>query len=160
MPSFQLADDLLPRARALLERERDRLHGVVDGTLELTGGSSVPGALTGGDVDLHLRVPPDSLGSAVEALRDIYDVVLPEIWSETLATFYVRGDERIGVAVTPIGSEHDRRFVGAWDRLRGDPGLLAAYNAMKMAHADADEDRYRAAKAAFFDGIDGSSGST
>ena len=45
---------------AVLARESRRLAELgVPGELVLVGGCSVPGALTRGDVDLHLRVPPE-----------------------------------------------------------------------------------------------------
>ncbi len=153
MPEFQLADPRLARAQAILEREAQRLSDIPGAILELTGGSSMTGALTGGDVDLHLRVPPQAFAAAVEGLSARYVVVHPEIWSATLATFEVPGNERIGVAATPIGSEHDLRFRSAWQRLRADPAALGAYNAMKRAHADADEATYLAAKAEFFEDL-------
>ena len=153
MPAFRPAREVLPRAIEVLERERARLRAVVDGRLELTGGSSVPEALTGGDIDLHLRVEPASFGAAVDALRAQYRVAHPEIWCETLATFEIPGDEPVGVALTPVGSAHDRRFVAAWEALRTDPSALRAYNAMKRAHADGGEGAYLAAKARFFDAL-------
>ena len=153
MPEFHLAFAGLPRARAILDREAKRVRDIPGAVLNLTGGSSVAGALTGGDVDLHLRVPPQAFETVVALLRDRYEVVHPEIWSASLATFQVPGDELVGVAVTPIGSEHDLRFRRAWDRLRADPEALDAYNAMKRAHADGGDEGYRAAKAAFFDAI-------
>jgi GrpB-like predicted nucleotidyltransferase (UPF0157 family) len=149
---MQLSDDVLPRARTVLRRERRRLKGIVAGELVLTGGASVPGALTVGDIDLHLRVPPPAFATAVDALQELYDVALPEIWTETLATYVVRGED-VGIAVTPIGSVHDRRFTDAWQRLRTHPELLAEYNEMKRRQADADEATYLAAKAEFFDGL-------
>ena len=154
MPEFAPASAGLPRARAILDRETERLRDISGAILELTGGSSVAGALTGGDVDLHLRVPPQAFEAAVALLRDRYEVVHPEIWSPSLATFQVPGDELVGVAVTPIGSEHDERFRRAWDRLRTDPAALAAYNAMKQAHAESDDAVYLAAKTAFFENLD------
>ena len=152
MPAFRPADEILSRAHAVLERERERLAPLVSGQLELTGGSSVAGALTGGDIDLHLRVAPSHFEETVKRLREHYDVVHPKIWSATLATFAGRDPgEDIGIAVTPIDSEHDRRFRTAWARLRSDPGALASYNAMKMRYASGEPEEYRAAKAAFFD---------
>lgn len=149
---FQPATDLGTRPTDVLEREQGRVQALVPrGSLELTGGSSLPGALTGGDIDLHLRVPPADFAAAVAALSAIYDVVLPEIWAPTLATFALRGGEDVGIAVTPIGSEHDRRFVAAWSTLREDRGALGRYNDMKAAHAGTDDAAYRRAKAAFFD---------
>jgi GrpB-like predicted nucleotidyltransferase (UPF0157 family) len=136
----------------VLHRERERIRPLVPGHFELTGGSSLPGALTGGDIDLHLRVAPKAFAAAVEVLDDVYHVVNPGIWTDTLATFVTREpDEDVGIAVTSIGSEHDRRFRSAWARLRRDPSMLAAYNALKAMHAGSDKAAYSASKAAFFD---------
>jgi GrpB-like predicted nucleotidyltransferase (UPF0157 family) len=154
MRTLRLAADLGAQPMETVERERRRLQPLIAGELELTGGSSVPGALTGGDIDLHLIVHADDFVDAVDALGSLYDPVHEEIWSATLATFAVRGNEDVGLAVTPIGSEHERRFRSAWAILRSDPTALADYNAMKLAHAAADEATYRRAKARFFDALD------
>ncbi len=146
------SDELLDHARAVCRRERRRLQHLTDGELVLTGGSSVPGALTVGDVDLHLRVAPADFTQVVERLRDLYEVVHPDIWTATLATFAVPGED-VGIAVTPIGSEHDRRFTAAWNRLRSEPKRLEAYNAMKRQHASPGGGAYLAAKSRFFDEI-------
>jgi hypothetical protein len=142
----------MDRAHAILARERRRLADVVDGELLLTGASSLPGALTGGDVDLHLRVDPSAFGPTVSALRGFYEVVHPEIWTDTLASFGVLGED-VGIVVTPVGSVHDRRFTGAWRRLATEPDLLQQYNAMKRAHDGGNEADYLAAKRAFFDAL-------
>lgn len=152
MTRFVLASKLLPEARGIADEQAERLRSLVpDGELILTGGSSVHDALTRGDIDLHLRVPEPRFAAAVEALRTICDVARPEIWAGTLATFTDRDDPRVGIAVTPIGSAHDRRFVRSWERLREDAGALEAYNAMKRAHAGGDRAAYEREKAAFFD---------
>lgn len=151
------SDKLLEHALAVLSRERKRLDSVTNGELVLTGGCSVPGALTTGDVDLHLRVAANDFAAVVGRLRDVYTVVLPEIWTGTLATFGVPG-EAVGIAVTPIGSEHDLRFTRSWERLRSEPALLKQYNAMKREHAGGDASAYLAAKARFFDALDASAG--
>ena len=142
----------MPAAHRVLASQARRIRSLgADGELTLTGGSSVPRALTRGDIDLHLRVSADRFATTVEALRATYAVVHPEIWTTTLATFVDPDDSRVGIAVTPIGSEHDRRFVESWQRLRADPDALAAYNAMKRAHAGADPAAYERAKSEFFD---------
>ena len=150
MPEYRTSDEIIGRARSVLRRERRRLAGLTDAPLVLTGGSSVPGALTVGDVDLHLRVDPSDFPMVVERLRGLYEVVHAEIWTDSLATFAVSG-EQVGIAVTPRGSEHDARFTAAWERLRSEPELLEAYNGVKRAHAASDDSTYRAAKSAFFD---------
>jgi hypothetical protein len=104
-----------------IERARRRALGV-EGQLHLTGGTSVAGALTRGDVDLHLRVRPAAFAAVVARLRSVYLVVHPEIWAATLATFTVPAALPTGIAVTPAGSEHDLRFTRTWQLLATDPG--------------------------------------
>lgn len=155
-PDFAASESMVGRAREALERERVRIAGLcADAEVELTGTSSVGGMLTSGDIDLHVRVPEARFPAVVDALRGTYDVVLPDIWSATLATFTVRGDPSVGVAVTPIGSTHDRRFRRSWQRLRNDPIAAERYNALKRAHAGRDAGTYAAAKSAFFDEMAG-----
>jgi GrpB-like predicted nucleotidyltransferase (UPF0157 family) len=147
-PALRLADDLQDAARDLLAAEHARLAPLLPAhDLRHTGGSSVPGALTRGDIDLHLRVAPADFATTVARLREVYPVVHPEIWQATLATFTVPAALPAGLAVTPAGSVHDVRFTRCWQLLAADPALLAGYNAMKRAAGDDYEQR----KSAFFD---------
>ena len=58
MTRLPRSEQLLALAREVLCRERQHLAALgVPGDIALVGGASVPGALTVGDVDLHLRVP-------------------------------------------------------------------------------------------------------
>ncbi|MEV4350982.1 hypothetical protein AB0J83_41525 [Actinoplanes sp. NPDC049596] len=151
MPPLRRSDDVIETARAILRAERTRLSSLIgDHELLLVGGSSVLGALTKGDVDLHLRTPPHAFASTVAVLRGIYRVVLPEIWQPTLATFELDATLPTGIAVTPAGSEHDRRFTRTWQRLAADPALLRAYNDLKLTSQHAPDD-YERRKSAFFD---------
>jgi GrpB-like predicted nucleotidyltransferase (UPF0157 family) len=154
--AFRPASELQATAAAVLERERARLASLlalVPGTeLVLTGASSLPDLLTAGDIDLHLRVPAAAWEDVVPMLRETYAVVLPEIWQPGFATFEVPGaDPPVGIAVTAIDGEHDRRFRAAWARLAADPAERARYNELKRTWAGGSESDYRAAKSAFFD---------
>ncbi len=142
------SDDLMPVAARIAAEVRERLASLLPAyELVHTGGTSVPGALTKGDVDLHLRVAPTDFAATVGVLRGLYRSVHPEIWQDTLATFAVEASLPTGIAVTPIGSEHDVRFRRSWELLRADPRLLARYNAMKQGGD------YEDRKSAFFDSI-------
>jgi len=150
--TFRPSSELHERALAIFEAERRRLADLAPGgELVLTGATSLPAALTRGDIDLHLRVPPSDFTTAVEALKQPYRVVHPQIWTESLATFEVPDAPLpTGVAVTPIGSEHDIRFTKSWALLAHAPQLLEAYNDLKRRYEGGDVDAYEAAKSAFF----------
>jgi uncharacterized protein len=124
----------------------------VPGRVELTGAASLPGVLTKGDIDLHLRVTePGAFPGVVELLGDHFQPASPEAWAGTLAVFEVPGGRPTGLAVTPVDSEHDRRFRRCWIRLREEPLLLSEYNAMKRTSYGGPS--YEALKTDFFNRI-------
>ncbi len=123
----------------------------VPGEVVVSGPAAVPGVLTRGDLDLHLRVPAAAFAEAVVRLQTRYRPTSPDAWAATLAVFAIPGARSTGLAVTPLDSEHDRRFRTAWSRLSADAGLRAAYNAMKAAWVGTDT--YEEQKSAFFDRV-------
>lgn len=137
------------RAVRIWESTAELVKGAgVGGVLTLVGGCSVDGALTRGDVDLHLRVSPADFDRAVATLRSIMVVARPEIWCPSLATFELPAELPTGLAVTPVGSEHDIRFTRTWQLLSADPDLLADYNEVKRSSRNSD---YEERKSAFFE---------
>ena len=148
---LQASDRFRAQAERILREQKTILaEAGVPGMLELVGGTSVVGALTKGDVDLHLRVEPACFDEAVVAARRLFAVVHPAIWCSTLATFSVPAELPTGLAVTPLGSEHDLRFSRVWRLLAADPALVAEYNAVKR---DAPAAEYEKRKSAFFDRV-------
>lgn len=141
-------------ARMILNQERRALaEAGIEGELTLTGGSSLEGLLTKGDIDLQLRVTRQQFPYAVAGLHRMsgrYVPAHPEIWTPWLAAFERAEGPPVGIAVTIVGSEHDRRFVTSWRRMADDPGAREEYNAVKRRATD-----YEAEKSRFFDGIGG-----
>ncbi len=146
------SDDLLAEARHIRDDVAAELVAAgVGGELVLTGGLSVPGALTKGDVDLHLRVAPEHFADTVARLEGRYATASPHAWAPTLAVFDVPATLSTGLAVTPVGSEHDDRFTNTWRALRESPDLLARYNALKASSAGTPA--YERLKSDFFTAI-------
>ncbi len=152
-PGLQWSQDLGRIARSLhREVARSLADAHVPGELSLTGALCVPGVLTRGDVDLHLRVPPALWHHAVAGLQDVFPVVSPEIWCDTLATFGIPAAVPAGLAATPAGSEHDVRFTRTWQLLAaGGPALVSELNSLKSRAWTTSFDEYELQKSAFFD---------
>lgn len=151
------SDNLLEEARRRRDEVAAELRALgVTGDVELTGASGIPGALTKGDVDLHLRVPPHRFSDTVRLLRSAYPVASRQSWGETLAVFDIPRDRATGLAVTPVGSEHDVRFVSTWREIRRRPELLREYNQLKESawRTKSYEDR----KSAFFSSVSDEAG--
>jgi len=142
------SDGLLDEARRTRRDLAAALAAMgVPGEVVLTGGTSVPGALTEGDIDLHLRVDAESFHAVVDRLREVFPVGSPHSWADTLAVFDVPGPRPTGLAVTPRHSEHDERFSRTWQALRQSAHLLAEYNAIKATAGTGD---YEQRKSEFF----------
>ncbi|WP_344222671.1 hypothetical protein [Kribbella sancticallisti] len=144
------SDTLLEDARRIhTEVQAELAAAGVPGDLVLTGASSLPGLLTRGDVDLHLRVPPETFPAVLAALDTRYPRASLHSWAATLAVYAVPGFAHpTGLAVTPVDSEHDHRFTRGWARLDADAGLRTQYNILKQTAPD--DQTYEAEKSAFF----------
>ena len=148
---FQSESVFRERARALAAQETARLQELIPAAeIHHIGGTSIPGALTKGDVDLLVLVRGEDFSAGVERLREIYAINQPENWTSTFASFkddtsfaLPFGAQLLVRAAEPFG------FITLRDRLRADPAALAEYNAIKRAHHGGDHDAYRAAKGAF-----------
>jgi GrpB-like predicted nucleotidyltransferase (UPF0157 family) len=146
---FYDPEQLRAEAERVFERERERVLAVLPGAVvEHVGATAIPGAWSKGDVDLLVRVPAEELGAAATAMRALYDEHQLENWSETFASFAAPGAP-VGAQLVAAGSDDERAFLRFRERLTAEPALLAAYNELKLGHEGADEDAYRAAKAAF-----------
>lgn len=152
MNDLILSDTIVDEARQTRDRvETELARADIPGEVVVTGPASIPGVLTRGDIDLHLRVDPALFETAVERLRTIYPPASLRSWAPTLAVFDVPAARPTGLAVTPVASTHDKRFTSAWQRLPNEPDLLREYNAIKLQ--DQTVDVYEERKSAFFDRI-------
>jgi len=139
---------LVRRARLICRQERVRLDGLgIGGELRLVGGSSMPGLLTYGDVDLLLRVPPPQFGDVTQRLAAAYQPRLHSAWSDSMSLFLVDASVPVELAVTPLGSAQDRHFVRAWELLAARSDLRERYNRLKLESPPAE---YATRKGRFF----------
>jgi GrpB-like predicted nucleotidyltransferase (UPF0157 family) len=151
--SFCRASTLRSRIEQAFEDEQAQIRHLLPRAEVLhTGGTSVPGALTRGDLDIHVRVSADDFCEACDTLISVYVEYRPEMWTAEFVTFVApNASIATGIALTAVGGEHDRRFLVAWERLKRDPLLLGKYNELKLEYEGApDADSYKAAKSAFF----------
>ena len=149
---FVLSDLVADEAAAAFaqheRRIRERLPNV---EVCHTGGTSVLGVLTSGDVDLQVRTKRHSFSSARDVLCELYEPLYPEAWQSDSA-YFVAADAipRVEVALTVIGTLDDLHHGAAWHRIAADSGLIERYNALKRAHEGGSADDYNAAKRDFF----------
>jgi GrpB-like predicted nucleotidyltransferase (UPF0157 family) len=138
-------------AAAFSEHERRIRERLPDVEVRHTGGTSVPGVLTTGDVDLQVRTDRESFVAARDALCELYEPLYPEVWHSEGAFFVAAGSRPpVEVALTAMGSLDDFHHGEAWQRIAEDPELIERYNELKRAHEGGSVADYQAAKREFF----------
>lgn len=147
-PERELRASVAAAVREHSRRIRVRLPGA---EIEHVGSTSIPGALTKGDLDLLVRVDDAEFAAAVVELRELYAVHQPENWTPTYASFVdpTAADPPVGVQLAVRGSADDLLFAPFRQALIDDPALLRAYNELKRAYDGADYERYTDVKGAF-----------
>lgn len=120
-----------------------------EAAIEHVGATAVPGCLGKGDLDIAVRVPPESFAACRAVLGRRYADNPGSVRTADFAAFQDEATEPpLGIQLVAVGSEFDV-FVRFRDRLRAEPALAGRYNALKQAHAGRPVAAYRAAKDAF-----------
>jgi GrpB-like predicted nucleotidyltransferase (UPF0157 family) len=150
--TFVLSDTVAEEAAAAFaEHERLILTRLPYVEVRHRGGTSIPGLLTSGDVDLHVRAQKQSFASAREVLCELYEPLYPDAWHDESAYFFAAGSTPpVELALTVIGTLDDLHHGDAWRQIEADPELIRRYNALKRAHEGGSRDDYNAAKRDFF----------
>lgn len=151
------APDYQAEVQARYERVQARVQALLPAAqLEHVGASSIPGAVSKGDLDIAVLVPPAELERCVQTLigagyTEQQDTLrTPELCMLNSAA----GDaDEHALQLVAAGSSFATQFLAFRDRLRADPAQLAAYNALKLRHAGEGPDGYRAAKARFIEAL-------
>ena len=151
--SFAPSEVFRDRAVMLMAQEASRIQKLIPSArVEHIGGTSIPGALTKGDVDVLVTVAAADFPVAVDALRKLYAVNQPENWTPAFASF--KDDTSFplafGAQLVTDGAE-PYAFLALRERLCCDPVALADYNAIKRAHEGRDDAAYREAKGGFIE---------
>lgn len=148
--------DLRPAVAAAFSAHRDRIRRALPtAEIEHVGSTSIPGALTKGDLDLLVRVDDERFQPAAQALLALYEVHQPENWTSTYASFTdsQADDPPVGVQLVVGGSPDDALFGPFRRAMIGDPELLAAYNELKRRYDGKDYDTYTDAKGEFIERV-------
>ena len=122
--------------------------------VEHVGSSSIPGALSKGDIDVCIIVAAGQLPKAVSALTARGYVEK----TETLRTPQLcmllspRRDIDLALQVIETGSQFEF-FMSFRDALRSDPALVTRYNRVKKEALSLSDDQYRQAKSRFIEEV-------
>jgi GrpB-like predicted nucleotidyltransferase (UPF0157 family) len=150
---FFLSDLIADRAKAAFDEHAHRINERLPSVeVRHVGGSSVPGLLTIGDIDLQVRVSEDDYEAACDALCEMYEPMYRERWRESAYFYAPSSAPRVEIALTAIGNIDDLHHGESWRRIAADPALIERYNALKRSQEGRSLDDYQAAKREFFYG--------
>jgi uncharacterized protein len=145
VPVAEIAD----RASAAFSIVSAELSALLpDAEVEHIGATSIPGAITKGDLDVLVRVNPDRFDAAAGALSARYSIHQPENWTPTFASFTAQPREGIPVGIQLVAADslEDSQFTGLRDLLRSRPDVLEQLNDLKRSFEGGDPDAYWRAK--------------
>ncbi|MEO3715452.1 GrpB family protein [Roseateles flavus] len=152
------AADYQPAVQALFERCAAALQALLpDAQVEHVGASSLPGACSKGDLDICVLVAPEAHPQVVARLcAQGFEIKADTLRTPELCMLLAPPDwaqgQDLALQIVARGSSFED-FLRFRDALRREPALVAAYDAVKRAHADQGEDAYRAAKARFIESV-------
>jgi GrpB-like predicted nucleotidyltransferase (UPF0157 family) len=150
--AFVLSDAVAEQASAAFAKHEARIaEHLPHVEIRHIGGTSVPGLLTTGDVDLQVRTDKQTFEAVRDVLSELYEPHYLHVWHSEGAYFFAPCSQpRVEIALSAIGSLDDLHHGEAWRRIAADRDLLDRYNALKRQHEGGSIDDYSAAKRDFF----------
>lgn len=136
------------------EVARELIQLLPHARVEHVGASSIPGAISKGDLDICVAVPASAHADAVEALVSAgYAIKQDTLRTPALCMLLSpRRDWDVALQVIAAGSEFEF-FMRFRDALRASPELVEQYNQIKRNAAALGRERYRDDKARFIETV-------
>ena len=151
-PHLKKYEEIHLLAEKFFDEQKSRIQKVFPNIqVEHVGGTSIPGSLTFGDLDIQIRVTKEQFSQVRDVLKDFYHENKLELWTDELALFHWKDHPQISMSIvlTAIDSAYDE-FYKTRDLLRARPDLLEKYNNLKQQYEGKSIEEYRIAKRAFF----------
>lgn len=153
-----LPEQYQPQTIALFNVVAARLGAALPcARIEHVGASSIPGAVSKGDLDLCVIVSAELFASTLAALEQLgYQIKADTLRTDQLCMLESDSatgpDEAHAIQLIEAGSTFEF-FITFRDALRASPAAVRQYNELKHAAAGLGVDEYRKAKRAFIDQI-------
>lgn len=151
---FRLTTDL-GAVRAAAEtavagwRARHAPHLPETADIQHVGATAIDGCATKGDLDIAVRVTPDSFEAARAYLDRTHPKNTGSVRTDSFAAYeQSSATPALGVQLVVVGSEFDL-FLAFREALRANPEKVTRYNALRRAFDGRPMVEYRAAKSAF-----------
>ncbi|PMG66473.1 GrpB family protein [Vibrio splendidus] len=133
--------------------ERDIKKLIPNARVEHVGASSIPSAVSKGDLDIFVGVELGELEDAIERLTTLgFNEKLDTLRTPELCMLESTSGDDVALQVVANGSEFEC-FLRFRDKLRANPALVEQYNSLKMSCEGWPQDEYREKKADFIEHV-------
>ncbi|MGR2770463.1 GrpB family protein [Photobacterium ganghwense] len=151
---FYRADEYQASCEDLYRKYELKIKALLpDAVIEHIGASSIPNAVSKGDLDILVGVSGNELEKAVELLSTLgFNEKSDTLRTSELCMLESSSGEDVAFQVVAIGSEFDF-FVRFRDKLRENSALVQQYNELKMSCTGWSHDDYRRKKSAFIERV-------
>ncbi|UPR32064.1 GrpB family protein [Vibrio crassostreae] len=131
--------------------ERDIKTLIPNARVEHVGASSIPFAVSKGDLDIFVGVESSELEYAIEQLTTLgFNEKLDTLRTPELCMLESTSSDDVALQVVANGSEFEC-FLAFRDKLRANPALVEQYNTLKMSCEGWSQEEYREKKADFIE---------
>ncbi|EHZ2656915.1 GrpB family protein [Vibrio vulnificus] len=151
---FYKADEYQASCENLYRKYELQIAALLPGaTIEHIGASSIPNAVSKGDLDILVGVNGNELEKAVKLLSTLgFNEKSNTLRTPELCMLENSSGEDVAFQVVANRSEFDF-FVGFRDKLRESPELVQQYNELKMSCTGWSHEEYRRKKSAFIEHV-------
>ncbi|MEZ9777291.1 GrpB family protein [Vibrio sp. 10N.261.54.A5] len=133
--------------------ERDIKKLIPNARVEHVGASSIPFAVSKGDLDIFVGVDLGELEDVIGRLTTLgFNEKLDTLRTPELCMLESTSADDVALQVVANGSEFEC-FLRFRDKLRANPALVQQYNTLKMACEGWSQEKYRAKKSAFIEHV-------
>ncbi|ANP78843.1 hypothetical protein A134_21120 [Vibrio crassostreae 9CS106] len=133
--------------------ERDIKKLILNARVEHVGASSIPSAVSKGDLDIFVGIESSELEYAIEQLTTLgFNEKLDTLRTPELCMLESTSGHDVALQVVANGSDFEC-FLRFRDKLRADPELVEQYNTLKMSCEDWSQEEYREKKSAFIEHV-------
>lgn len=133
--------------------ERDIKKLIPNARVELVGASSIPFAVSKGDLDIFVGVDLGELEDVIERLTILgFNEKLDTLRTPELCMLESTSSDDVALQVVANGSEFEC-FLRFRDKLRANPELVQQYNTLKMSCEGWPQEEYREKKYDFIEHV-------
>jgi GrpB-like predicted nucleotidyltransferase (UPF0157 family) len=117
--------------------------------IEHIGSSSIPNAISKGDLDIYIEVTPDQFEFAIEQLKKLNFIEKQNtLRTHELCMLESLNNDDVAFQIVVTGSKFTF-FLTFRNKLIASPALVNEYNQLKLQYSHLDHDQYRTIKSDF-----------